>query len=65
VPTAWRFERDGTESTVALEPHFSTNENESAIAAAVAGYGVTSTSARAQGRLAWEFGSPWSSRNGR
>lgn len=45
VPTAWRFERDGTESALALEPHFSTNENEGAVAAAVAGYGVTSTSA--------------------
>jgi DNA-binding transcriptional LysR family regulator len=29
---------------IALEPHFSTNENEGALAAAVAGYGITSTS---------------------
>lgn len=44
VPTAWRFERDGLEAAVKLEPHFSTDENEGAIAAAVAGFGVTSTS---------------------
>ena len=29
---------------IPLEPHFSTNENEGAIAAAVAGFGITSTS---------------------
>src|ERR1700733_9418576 len=44
VPAAWRFERDGDEVAVALEPHFSTNDNEGAIAAVVAGLGVTSTS---------------------
>ena len=44
VPTAWMFERDGKEEVIPLEPHFSTNENEGAIAAAVAGFGVTSTS---------------------
>ena len=44
VPTAWRFERNGQESAVALEPHFSTDENEGAIAAVVAGFGITSTS---------------------
>jgi DNA-binding transcriptional LysR family regulator len=44
VPAAWRFERDGDEVAVTLEPHFSTNDNEGAIAAAVAGLGVTSTS---------------------
>lgn len=44
VPNAWRFERDGEESVIPLEPHFSTNENEGAIAAAVAGFGITSTS---------------------
>jgi DNA-binding transcriptional LysR family regulator len=44
VPTAWRFERGGQESLIPLEPHFSTNENEGAIAAAVAGFGITSTS---------------------
>jgi hypothetical protein len=38
------FERDGKESVIPLEPHFSTNENEGAIAAAVAGFGITSTS---------------------
>ena len=44
VPTAWRFERAGEESAIKLEPHFSTDENEGAIAAAVAGFGITSTS---------------------
>jgi len=44
VPTAWRFERNGEESAIKLEPHFSTDENEGAIAAAAAGFGITSTS---------------------
>jgi DNA-binding transcriptional LysR family regulator len=44
VPTAWRFERDGKEQVIRLESRFSTNENEGAIAAAVAGFGITSTS---------------------
>src|SRR5882672_11112869 len=44
VPTAWMFERDGKEEVIPLEPHFATNENEGAIAAAVAGFGITSTS---------------------
>jgi DNA-binding transcriptional LysR family regulator len=44
VPTAWMFERDGKEEVIPLAPHFSTNENEGAIAAAVAGFGITSTS---------------------
>src|SRR5271168_2684850 len=44
VPTAWLFERAGEETRLDLEPHFSTNDNEGAIAAAVAGLGVTSTS---------------------
>ncbi len=44
VPSAWRFERDGEESAIKLEPHFSTDENEGAIAAAVAGFGITSMS---------------------
>ncbi len=44
VPTAWRFHRDGREVALKLEPHFSTDENEGAIAAAAAGLGVTSTS---------------------
>jgi DNA-binding transcriptional LysR family regulator len=44
VPIAWRFERDGQESAIKLEAHFSTDENEAAIAAAVAGFGITSTS---------------------
>ena len=44
MPTAWRFERDGEVSAIELEPHFSTDENEGAIAAAAAGLGITSTS---------------------
>ena len=44
VPTAWRFERDGEVSAIKLAPHFSTDENEGAIAAAAAGFGITSTS---------------------
>ncbi len=44
VPTAWRFHRGGEEQAIKLEAHFSTDENEGAIAAAVAGYGITSTS---------------------
>ena len=44
VPNAWAFERGGEKVTVDLEPHFSTNENEGAVAAAVAGLGITSTS---------------------
>jgi DNA-binding transcriptional LysR family regulator len=45
VPTAWLFERAGEEIRLDLEPQFSTNDNEGAVAAAVAGLGVTSTSA--------------------
>ena len=44
VPTAWAFERGGEKVTVDLQPHFSTNENEGAVAAAAAGFGITSTS---------------------
>ncbi len=44
VPTAWVFERDEERVAVDLQPHFSTNENEGAVAAAVAGLGITSTS---------------------
>jgi DNA-binding transcriptional LysR family regulator len=51
VPTAWRFHRDGQEAALKLEPHFSTDENEGAIAAAVAGLGITSTSGWACRRL--------------
>ncbi len=43
VPTAWAFERDGRRVKLELEPHFSTDDNEGAIAAAAAGLGVTST----------------------
>jgi DNA-binding transcriptional LysR family regulator len=44
VPPAWRFGRNGEESAIKVEPHFSTDENEGAIAAAAAGFGITSTS---------------------
>jgi DNA-binding transcriptional LysR family regulator len=44
VPTAWRFSRNGEELAIKLDPHFSTDENEGAIAATVAGFGITSTS---------------------
>jgi DNA-binding transcriptional LysR family regulator len=44
VPTAWAFERAGRQSVLELTPHFSTSDNEGAIAAAVAGFGITSTS---------------------
>lgn len=45
VPTAWMFNRDGETANVDLEPHFSTDENEGAVAAATAGLGITSTTA--------------------
>ena len=44
VPTAWAFERGQERVTVDLEPHFSSNDNEGAVAGAVAGLGITSTS---------------------
>jgi DNA-binding transcriptional LysR family regulator len=43
VPTAWRFERDGEVIHLELKSHFHSNENEAAVAAAVAGMGITST----------------------
>ncbi len=43
VPTAWRFDRDGEEVAVSLEPHFRCSENEGAVSATVAGLGITST----------------------
>jgi DNA-binding transcriptional LysR family regulator len=43
VPSGWKFERAGEEVVVDLEAHFSTNENEGAVAAAVGGIGITST----------------------
>jgi DNA-binding transcriptional LysR family regulator len=44
VPTAWLFERGKEKVAVDLQPHFTTNENEGAVAAAAAGLGITSTS---------------------
>jgi DNA-binding transcriptional LysR family regulator len=43
VPNGWAFERDGETVQPDLDAHFTTNENEGAVAAAVAGLGVTST----------------------
>lgn len=43
VPNAWRFQRDDHEAALKLESHFSVDENEGAIAAAVAGIGIIST----------------------
>ena len=43
VASAWVFERDGEKVTVDLQPHFSTNDNEGAVAAAAGGLGITST----------------------
>jgi DNA-binding transcriptional LysR family regulator len=50
APTAWKFQKDGEERAIKLEPHFSTDENEGLIAAAAAGFGITSTSGWACGR---------------
>lgn len=44
VPSAWVFEKNGETQSLDLKPHFITNENEGAVAAAAAGLGVTSTS---------------------
>lgn len=44
VPTAWRLTRGQHEIAVDLEAHFSTTENDGAVAAATAGLGITSTS---------------------
>jgi DNA-binding transcriptional LysR family regulator len=43
VPSAWAFERGGEKVTVDLQPHFSTSENEGAVAAAAGGLGITTT----------------------
>jgi DNA-binding transcriptional LysR family regulator len=44
VPTAWVFGRGKEKVAVDLQPHFTTNDNEGAVAAAAAGLGITSTS---------------------
>ena len=44
---AWMFERDGETISVELEPHVSFSDNEGAIAGAVAGLGITSTTGSA------------------
>jgi DNA-binding transcriptional LysR family regulator len=45
VPSGWMFTRNGETRTIQLEAHFSTDENEGAVAAAAAGLGITSTTA--------------------
>ncbi len=50
VPDAWIFERDNEKVQPDLDAHFMTNENEGAVAAAVAGLGVTSTTLLSCGR---------------
>lgn len=45
APTAWRFSRGEEELEIAVDPVFSTNENEATVSAAAAGFGITSTSA--------------------
>ena len=44
VATAWVFERGAEKMTVDVQPFFSTNENEGAVAAAAAGLGISSMS---------------------
>jgi DNA-binding transcriptional LysR family regulator len=43
VAWAWKFERKGETVLAEVSPDFTTNENEGAVAAAVAGFGITST----------------------
>jgi len=43
TPDAWSFERDGKTVSLDLHPIYSTNENEGAVAAAIAGLGITTT----------------------
>ena len=45
VPSGWMFTRNGETRTIPLAAHFSTDENEGAVAAATAGLGITSTTA--------------------
>lgn len=41
--TSWQFERDGESTSIDVQPNVSTNDTEGALAAAVAGLGLTST----------------------
>lgn len=41
--TSWQFERDGESTSIDVQPNVSTNDTEGALAAAVAGLGITST----------------------
>jgi DNA-binding transcriptional LysR family regulator len=42
-PSSWQFERDGEATSVDVQPHVSTNDTAGALAAAVAGLGIVST----------------------
>jgi DNA-binding transcriptional LysR family regulator len=44
VPAAWAFEKGEEKMTIDVQPVFSTNENEGAVAAVAAGLGITSMS---------------------
>lgn len=41
--SSWQFERDGASSSIDVEPNVSTNDTEGALAAAVGGLGITSS----------------------
>lgn len=41
--TSWQFERDGESTSIDVQPNVSTNDTEGALAAAVGGLGITST----------------------
>lgn len=50
--SSWTFERDGSKVSIEITPQFSTNDTEGALAAAVNGLGITSTTSWAcQGSL--------------
>jgi DNA-binding transcriptional LysR family regulator len=42
-PSSWQFERNGETTSVDVQPHVSTNDTAGALAAAVAGLGIVST----------------------
>ena len=48
--TSWQFERDGETVSVEVEPHVATNDTEGALASAIGGLGITSTTSWATRR---------------
>ncbi|MET0936784.1 MAG: LysR family transcriptional regulator [Luteibacter sp.] len=48
--TSWQFERDGETVSVEVEPHVATNDTEGALASAMGGLGITSTTSWATRR---------------